>query len=170
MIHRMLLVLVLLLPVAVVAKEAVPLAEDPQIEARVMALSANLRCLVCQNQALSASESDFANDVRREIRLMMKEGKSDQQIIDFLVQRYGDFILFKPPVKNITLLLWFGPLLLLLIGATILLLVLRHRNRSTEGSQRLSASEHQRAEALLQGQVTEREMTARDDSDEGHRA
>ena len=129
------LLLIMVMPAVAGAKEAALMAEDPQIEARLMTLSANLRCLVCQNQALSASESDFANDVRHEIRLMMKEGKSDQQIIDFLVQRYGDFILFKPAVKSNTLLLWFGPLLLLLIGGTILLLVLRRRSQSADASQ-----------------------------------
>jgi cytochrome c-type biogenesis protein CcmH len=146
-----LLLLLVLLPAPLVAKEATPMAADPKIEARLMALSHNLRCLVCQNQALSGSESDFAMDVRREMRLMMKEGKSDQEIIDFLVQRYGDFILFNPPVKSYTLLLWFGPLLLLVMGVGILLLVLRRRGQQALVSEPLSATDHQRAEALLRG-------------------
>ena len=164
------LLLIMVMPAVAGAKEAALMAEDPQIEARLMTLSANLRCLVCQNQALSASESDFANDVRHEIRLMMKEGKSDQQIIDFLVQRYGDFILFKPAVKSNTLLLWFGPLLLLLIGGPILLLVLRRRSQSADASQPLSSVDHQRAEALLRGQDNDEVKATNNDSNEGHKA
>jgi len=143
------LLLLLLVQAPVVAKEAAPLAEDPQIEARLMKMAANLRCLVCQNQALSGSESDFAKDLRREMRDMMKKGMSDKEIIDFMVQRFGDFILFKPPVKSYTLLLWLGPLLLLLLGAMVLVLVLRRRSKTGNESQPLSAAEHQRAEALL---------------------
>jgi cytochrome c-type biogenesis protein CcmH len=144
-----LLLLVLLINLPVVAKEAAPMAADPEIEARLMTLSANLRCLVCQNQALSGSDSDFAKDLRREMRMMMHEGKSDQEIVDFLVQRFGDFILFKPPVRSYTLLLWLGPLLLLLLGAVVLVLVLRRRGQAVNTAQPLSAADHQRAETLL---------------------
>jgi len=145
------LLAIFLLPQLVYAKEATPLAEDPVIEARLMTLSADLRCLVCQNQSLAASDSDFAHDVRREMRTMMKQGKSDDEIIDFLVQRFGDFILFKPPVKSYTALLWFGPLLLLVVGATVLILVLRRRTREGGEVAVLSAEDHRRAEALLTG-------------------
>ena len=136
----------------VVAKEAAPLAEDPAIEARMMAMAQELRCLVCQNQSLAASDSDFAHDVRREMRTMMKEGKTDQEIKDFLVQRFGDFILFRPPVKGETFLLWFGPLILFVVGAMTLVLVLRRRNRQAMQEQPISEEEHRRAEALLQGE------------------
>ena len=101
---------------SVEAGEAAPLAEDPAIEARMLAMAQELRCLVCQNQTVAASDSDFSNDIRREMRAMMKNGMSNEQIRDFLVQRYGDFILFKPPVKTKTLPLWFGPIVLLIIG------------------------------------------------------
>ena len=139
------------------AKEAEPLAEDPAIEARLMTLAENLRCLVCQNQTLAMSESDFANDLRREMRDMMKRGMTDKQIVDFLVQRFGDFILFKPPVKETTVPLWFGPLLLVIVGVTVLVLVLRRRNREETV---ISADEHQRAEALLHNNTEEGEGRA----------
>jgi len=163
------LLLIMLIHAPVVAKEAVPMAADPQIEKRLMVLSENLRCLVCQNQALSGSDSDFAKDLRREMRDMMKEGKSDQEIIDFLVQRFGDFILFNPPVKSYTLLLWLGPLLLLLLGATTLLLVLRRRGSAANVAAPLSAADHQRAEALLRGLDDQGDKTG-NDSNEGRKA
>jgi len=128
------------------------MAEDPVIEARMLGLAEELRCLVCQNQSLAASDSDFANDLRREMRDMMNKGMSDREIVDFMVQRFGDFILFRPPVKGPTMLLWFGPLLLLLAGATVLVLVLRRRGQAGNESASLSAEDHRRAEALLQGQ------------------
>lgn len=141
------------------AKEASLMGDsDRVVEARVMALSEELRCLVCQNQTLSGSESDFAKDIRREMRIMMKAGQSDEQVIAFLVERFGDFILFKPPVKGITWLLWFGPLLLLLFGATLLVVVLRRRQKVSE-TQPLSAVDHQRAEALLRGLSDQDEQT-----------
>ena len=146
---RILLILLLLAVVPAQdgwAKEAEPLAKDPVIEARLMNLAANLRCLVCQNQTLAMSESDFANDLRREMRDMMHRGMTDEQIIDFLVQRFGDFILFKPPVKKTTSLLWFGPLILVVVGVTVLVVVLRRRNRETTV---INEHDHERAEALL---------------------
>jgi len=149
---------------AVVAKEAAPLAEDPAIEKRMMAMAEELRCLVCQNQSLAASDSDFAHDVRREMRTMMKEGKTDQEIKDFLVQRFGDFILFRPPVKGETFLLWFGPLILFVIGAATLVLVLRRRNRLATMEQPISDEDHQRAEALLQGQDESESAGKRDNN------
>lgn len=150
--YTILIITLLTAPGLIVAKEATPLAKDPAIEARMMTMAEDLRCLVCQNQSLAASESDFAHDVRREIKKMMKEGKTDQEIKDFLVQRYGDFILFRPPVKEETFLLWFGPLILLIVGATALVLVLRRRNRLAGSEQPISEADHRRAEALLQGQ------------------
>lgn len=149
-------ILVLLsLPSVLVAKEARPLAEDPAIEARMLDMAAELRCLVCQNQSLAGSDSDFANDLRREIRKMMKEGKTDQQIRDFLVQRFGDFILFKPPVQSNTLPLWYGPVFLLMLGGAVLIIVLRRRVKQGVSTAPLSAEDHQRAAALLQEQDTD---------------
>ncbi len=155
MMPRVIVVLVLVLlssPVLLMAKEARPLAEDPAIEARMLALATELRCLVCQNQSLAGSDSDFANDLRREIRIMLKEGKSDQEIRDFLVQRFGDFILFKPPVQSNTLPLWYGPAVLLLVGGVVLILVLRRRVKQGVNFAPLSPADHQRAEALLREQ------------------
>src|SRR2546425_10013287 len=89
----------------VMAKEAKP-AEDPKIEQRMKALTEQLRCLVCQNETLADSRADLAEDLRKEIREQMQAGKSDQEIVAFLTQRYGDFVLYKPPVKSTTYLLW----------------------------------------------------------------
>lgn len=143
----LLLALMLLLPSSW-AKEAAPVAEDPEIERRMIHLSEDLRCLVCQNESLAGSRADFANDLRREIREQMKANKSDKEIIDFLVARYGDFVLYRPPVKSTTLLLWFGPFIFLAIGAILLVVYLKRRRRQIEDP---VLSEHQReqAEALL---------------------
>lgn len=108
-----------------VAGVAKPLAEDPVIEARLKAMSHELRCLVCQNQTLSDSNAPLAEDLRREIRSQMREGKTDQQVIDYLVARYGDFVRYRPPVNSYTLLLWFGPFFLLLIGGFMLYRMLK---------------------------------------------
>src|SRR5438128_3230878 len=91
-----------------VAKEAQP-NEDPKIEQRMRILTEQLRCLVCQNETLADSRADLAEDLRRQIREQMKAGKSDKEIIAYLTDRYGDFVLYKPPVKATTYLLWFGP-------------------------------------------------------------
>ncbi|HHH36944.1 MAG TPA: cytochrome c-type biogenesis protein CcmH [Gammaproteobacteria bacterium] len=131
------------------AGEARPVVADPVIEARMAALSAQLRCLVCQGQSIAESGSDFANDVRREMLRLMEQGRSDQEVIDFLVQRYGDFILFRPPVKGTTLLLWLGPFLLLLAGGSALFVTLRRRRQAADAV--LSPEEQQRAERLLEG-------------------
>src|SRR5258707_8595063 len=109
-----------------VAKEAQP-NEDPKIEQRMKALTEQLRCLVCQNETLADSRADLAEDLRREIREQMKAGKSDREIIAFLTQRYGDFVLYNPPVKATTYLLWFGPFVLLLGGTLLLYRYVKHR-------------------------------------------
>lgn len=130
------------------AKEAVPVAEDPELEQRMIALSEDLRCLVCQNETIAASRADFANDLRREIREQMSANKSDKEIIDFLVARYGDFVLYRPPVKSTTLFLWFGPFILLLGGAIVLIVYLkRRRNRVEEPV--LTEQQLKQAEAML---------------------
>jgi cytochrome c-type biogenesis protein CcmH len=146
---RYLLILLLALSPAVAhAGEAKDLAEDPVIEKRMVKLAENLRCLVCQNESLASSHAELAEDLRREVREQMKQGKTDQQIIDYLVARYGDFVLFDPPLKSYTLLLWYGPFALLLIGLTGLVIQMRKRkNRIAEP--RLSAEDEQRAAALL---------------------
>ncbi len=129
------------------AKEAKP-AEDPQIAQRMRALTEQLRCLVCQNETLADSRADLAEDLRKEIREQMKAGKSDQEIIAFLTQRYGDFVLYKPPVKSTTYLLWFGPFVLLFAGTGVLYLYLKKR-RELIDDQPLTADERTRAEEIL---------------------
>ena len=130
------------------AQEAKPLADDPELEKRVMNLSKELRCLVCQNETLADSRADLAVDLRNEIREQMKAGKSDKEIIAFLTARYGDFVLYRPPVRPTTYLLWFGPFLLLAIGMLILYKYVRQR-RDLIVPQPLSKDERRRAEELL---------------------
>ena len=130
------------------AQEAKPLADDPELEKRVMNLSKELRCLVCQNETLADSRADLAVDLRNEVRDQMKAGKSDEEIIAFLTARYGDFVLYRPPVRPATYLLWFGPFLLLVIGMVILYKYLRQR-RDLIVPQPLSKDERHRAEELL---------------------
>jgi len=126
------------------------LASDPVAEKRLQALSEELRCLVCQNQTIADSNAELAQDLRREIRGMIKEGKSDKEIVDFMVVRYGDFVLYRPPVKGITLLLWGGPIALMIFGLFALQRYLRQRaTRISAADQPLSADEASRAEALL---------------------
>jgi len=131
------------------AKEAAPVAEDPEIERRMIALSEDLRCLVCQNESLAGSRADFANDLRREIREQMKANKSDKEIVDFLVARYGDFVLYRPPMKPTTLFLWFGPFVFLIIGAVILVVYLKRRRKQIEEPV-LSEQQRKQAEAMLE--------------------
>jgi cytochrome c-type biogenesis protein CcmH len=133
---------------ALLAQVAQPL-EDPAIEQRMKNLTQQLRCLVCQSETLSESNADFAKDLRREIREQMKAGKSDQEILSFLTQRYGDFVLYNPPVKGTTYLLWFGPFVLLLAGTAVLYRYLKQR-RELIKEKPLTAEERSRAEKLLQ--------------------
>lgn len=130
-------------------EEARPLADDPVAEKRLQAISAELRCLVCQNETIAASNADLAKDLRREIRTMIQAGQSDQQILDFLVARYGDFVLYRPPLKGSTALLWVGPLLFLGGGIIALQLYLRRRNRVIQETRPLTEEEARQAEALL---------------------
>jgi cytochrome c-type biogenesis protein CcmH len=110
-------------------KEATPAAEDPVLEARVVKIAAELRCLVCQNQTIADSSAGLAIDLRNQVREMLRSGQSDREIIDYMTARYGDFVLYRPPVKATTAILWFGPGLLLVGGAVMLILVLRRRSR-----------------------------------------
>ena len=131
-----------------IGKDAEPLAKDPILEDRVMNLARELRCLVCQNETLADSRADLAEDLRNQIREQMKAGKSDKEIIAFLTERYGKFILFRPPVDPTTYLLWFGPFVLLLGGLLFLFRYVKQR-RELIVEQPLSADERRRAEALL---------------------
>ena len=135
------------------AKDAVPLADDPVTEQRLIAISEEMRCLVCQNDSLAGSRSDLANDLRVEIRILIKEGKTDEQIRNFMVERYGDFVLYRPPVKPITWLLWIGPFIILLAGIIGLMVYLRRRNQNMP-SATLSEADNRRIDALLQDAKT----------------
>jgi cytochrome c-type biogenesis protein CcmH len=109
-------------------KEAVSLG-DPAVEARLKKVSEDLRCLVCQNQTLSDSNAELAEDLRNEIRVQIRQGKSDDEIRSYLVTRYGDFVLYKPPLKSTTALLWVGPFVLLAGGLAVAVVVLRRRGK-----------------------------------------
>ena len=134
------------------AKEAQPVGDDPQIERRMRTLTEELRCLVCQNETLAESKADLAEDLRHEIREQMKAGKSDKEIIAFLTERYGDFVLYRPPVKSTTYLLWFGPFALLVAGVAVLYGYLKRR-RKLIAYRPLSAAERKRAEELLKSGI-----------------
>jgi cytochrome c-type biogenesis protein CcmH len=145
---RWLLMVLLLLPSLAAAGEAAPLAENPQAEARLKALAVELRCLVCQNQTLADSNAPLAEDLRREVREMIAKNMSDKEIIDFLVTRYGDFVLYRPPLKTTTTLLWVGPFLLLIGGAIALVMALRRRQKKL-ADVALSEAERNRVAQLL---------------------
>ncbi|QOJ23724.1 MAG: cytochrome c-type biogenesis protein CcmH [Gammaproteobacteria bacterium] len=144
----LILLLFLLVPMTGWSKEAIPVAEDPEVEKRMLTLTENLRCLVCQNETIADSRADFSNDIRREIREQIKANKTDPEIIQFLVDRYGDFVLYNPPMKATTILLWFGPAALLLFGLISLIMYLRRRRVQIEEVS-LSQAELEKAEALL---------------------
>ena len=130
-----------------IGKDAQP-NEDPQIEQRMKTLTEQLRCLVCQNETLADSRADLAEDLRKQIREQIRAGKSDKEIIAYLTARYGDFVLYKPPVKSTTYLLWFGPFVLLVAGTAILFVFLKRRRDLIQEAP-LTAAEKKRAEDLL---------------------
>ena len=132
------------------AGEAQPLAPDEATEQRLVAISSELRCLVCQNESLAGSHAELAGDLRREIRTLIRDGRSDAEILDFMVARYGDFVRYRPPLKPTTLLLWFGPLVFLIAGLVALLVHLRRRNALIVDAP-LSREDAQRADRLLSG-------------------
>jgi cytochrome c-type biogenesis protein CcmH len=145
---RALIFMLCWLPLSVMAGQAQDLAQDPVLEKRMLALSENLRCLVCQNESLASSHAELAEDLRREVREQMKKGMTDKEIIDYLVARYGDFVLYDPPFKSYTLLLWLGPFLLLLAGAAWLIFQVGKR-RSMLPEPALTPEAQQRASSLL---------------------
>ena len=135
-------------PLLTQAREAAPLAQDELTEKRLLAISSELRCLVCQNESLAGSNAELAHDLRREVRTLIQDGKSDNEIMEFMVSRYGDFVRYRPPLKGTTLLLWFGPALLFAGGLGGLFLFLRRRARSLPDTP-LSDAEQRQAEQLL---------------------
>lgn len=135
----------LLLTGAVQAVEPSEMLKDPALEARARAISQEIRCLVCQNQTIDDSNADLAHDLRVILRERLQDGDTDQQVKDYLTARYGDFILLKPPFRARTLLLWFGPALVFLAGAAIIVVAALRKRRvlhpaplSDEESQRLA--------------------------------
>jgi cytochrome c-type biogenesis protein CcmH len=123
----LLITLFLALSMPAWAGEAAPNAEDPVIEQRMINLAEDLRCLVCQNESLAGSHAELAEDLRREIRDQMKQGKDDKAVVEYLTTRYGDFVLYRPPFKPVTYLLWLGPLIFLAIGVGVWYLTLKRR-------------------------------------------
>jgi cytochrome c-type biogenesis protein CcmH len=122
---------------------------DPAVGKRVEELSQNLRCLVCQNQTIADSQAPLAIDLKNQIREKIDQGQSNEQIIDYMVQRYGDFVLYRPPVKATTLLLWFGPGALLVLGIIVLFRYLARRRKERPADVPLTDAERKRAHALL---------------------
>ena len=143
------LILLVLLGIGqAISQEAKPMTDDPALEKRLNNLSKELRCLVCQNETLADSQADLAEDLRREIREQMRAGKSDDEIINFLTQRYGQFILYRPRVTPTTYLLWFGPFVLLLAGLILLFNYIKHRRDQIQ-EQPLTVAQRKIAEELL---------------------
>ena len=132
---------------------AATVAPDPQVEADVQELSHKLRCLVCQNQSIAESNAPLAVDLRDQVREQLSSGRSKEDVVDYLVARYGDFVLYEPPVKGETLLLWGGPALLLFGSAGWLVLRLRRRSSELAATADLSATERTRARELLAGRA-----------------
>ena len=143
----LILIFALVFAGAAIAKGAQP-NEDPQIEARMKTLTEQLRCLVCQNETLADSRAELAEDLRKEIRAQIRAGKSDKEIITFLTDRYGQFILYRPRVTPLTYLLWFGPFVLLLAGLLVLFRYIKQR-RDQITEQPLTAEDRRRAEEML---------------------
>ncbi|OYW33913.1 MAG: cytochrome C biogenesis protein [Methyloversatilis sp. 12-65-5] len=149
----MVLLAALMLPFSVLhAEEAKPLADDPAVEARVQHLGEELRCLVCQNQNIADSHADLAMDLKKQVREQIAAGRTDREILDYMVERYGDFVLYRPPLKATTVLLWTGPFVLLLVVVLLLARRLRRRTVQAAAANTLSADEQQRARALLAGE------------------
>ena len=130
------------------AKVAPNTSADPVLEAKMMVIAEELRCLVCQNETIAASSADLAVDLKNQIRIKLNEGQSQKQILDFMVQRYGDFVLYRPPLKTTTVLLWLGPFTLLAIAVLMLVLNVRRRRRSAQPAA-LSDADAAKARALL---------------------
>ena len=137
----------LLISSAAMAAQAEPSAADPALEARVMVVAEELRCLVCQNETIAASHADLAIDLRKQIRSKLSEGQSERQILDFMVERYGDFVLYRPRLSATTVLLWAGPFALLLVGGVVMARTIRARKKQIPAA--LSDAESARAQQLL---------------------
>jgi len=143
-----LLLMLCSLPLAVLANEAKPASDDPELERRITKLTEELRCPVCQSESISGSTAELAADLRRQVREQVKAGKTDQEIVAFMTARYGDYITYKPPLTWRTYLLWFGPFILLAGGLVAFYRYIKQR-RELIIEEPLSAADRKRAEALL---------------------
>lgn len=139
--------LLVLLAASALARVETYVFDTPEQEARYKSLIEELRCLVCQNQNIADSNAELALDLRQQTYEMIVAGDSDEQIYTYMVERYGDFVLYQPPVRGSTLLLWLGPFIILVIGIAILVMVIRQRNR--EAAKTMAETDHQRAAELL---------------------
>jgi cytochrome c-type biogenesis protein CcmH len=152
--RRLVLAFLLALAMALPVQAALTsdeLLDDPALEARARAIGKELRCLVCQNQSIDDSDADLAKDLRHLVRERLIAGDSDQEVLAFVTQRYGDFVLLQPPVKPATWLLWFGPPAVLVIGGGLLLVYFRGRRRDAEAAPELEPAERERLSRLLAG-------------------
>jgi cytochrome c-type biogenesis protein CcmH len=138
----------LVIPIQASANEAAPLAADPALEARVMRVAEELRCLVCQNETIAGSQAELAVDLRQQIRSQLRQGRSEPQILDFMVQRYGEFVRYRPAFNPTTALLWIGPFVLLALAAFVLAKNLRRRSLDAPPAE-LDAAEARRLAELL---------------------
>jgi cytochrome c-type biogenesis protein CcmH len=129
------------------AEEAPLLAKDPELEERVKSISLELRCLVCQNQTIADSNAGLAVDLKNQVRDMLRQGMDERQIKEFMVERYGDFVLYDPPIKGTTMVLWAGPLLMLFIAFWFAVKVVRRRSKSVDTDQ--TSKDIDRARELL---------------------
>jgi cytochrome c-type biogenesis protein CcmH len=145
------LTFLLLLGGAALGREAAPAAEDPRLEERVMAIAGQLRCPVCQNQTIAESDADLAKDLRDRVREQLQQGRSEDDVIAYMTARYGDFVLWRPPFKPSTLLLWLGPVLL--VGVGLITLFIRLARARDAGEIELSEAEHARAALLLESRT-----------------
>ncbi len=149
----------LLAPVALMgswpaaAVEPNEMLADPALEARAREISRGLRCVVCQNESIDESNADLAHDLRVLVRERLVAGDSDQQVVQFIVDRYGDFVLLRPPVKPETYLLWGSPAIMLLVAAAIIAMYLRRHRSGGAVPQPLTAEEKARVDALLKADV-----------------
>ena len=147
--RRALAFVVLVAAIGVHAKDALPLSADPALEARVMAVAEELRCLVCQNETIAASQADLAVDLRKQIRIKLQQGQTEAQILDFMVARYGEFVRYRPALNAGTVLLWVGPFGLLGVAGAVLTMNIRQRRRLGAALPPLNEVETQRLNALL---------------------
>jgi cytochrome c-type biogenesis protein CcmH len=148
MFKHLFIALLVCLSATLQAKVAPNTSADPALEARMMVIAEELRCLVCQNETIAASHADLAVDLKNQIRIKLTQGQSQKQILDFMVERYGDFVLYRPPLKTTTVLLWLGPFTLLAIALLMLVLNVRRRRRAVQPAA-LSDAEIAKARELL---------------------